>query len=183
MPHNKLRLQLVLYARPKHPGTYHYALFISPKGTRTQPASSATKHHVKNTLQNISGDVTQPWRYERVVISDVQLEHRLLARIIIAKVIDLDVLERTIEAVPIYQVDDPNQGEASSFTCLTWVRAALEALRGQCVVTALGEWMEVEKQALEYVKRKNEEGRWKAEWKGTAGVPMLDLLEGRELVE
>ncbi|KAF1843271.1 uncharacterized protein K460DRAFT_288373 [Cucurbitaria berberidis CBS 394.84] len=182
MPQNKPRLQLALYARPKHPGTYHYALFISPKGTKQQPADSATKHHVKNTLQNTAGEVTQPWRYERLAISDVQLEHRLLVRINIAKVISPHALERIIEAVPVYQIDDPNQIEARSFTCLTWVQATLEALRSQDVVTGLGEWVNIQKAALEYVERKMEVGRWKADWKGEQRVPMLDLRSGREIV-
>jgi hypothetical protein len=49
-PLKKPRLELTLYARPKHPGTYHYALFESPKGTEERPTNFATKHHVKNTL-------------------------------------------------------------------------------------------------------------------------------------
>ncbi|KAF2253518.1 hypothetical protein BU26DRAFT_515866 [Trematosphaeria pertusa] len=182
MPRNKPRLQLALYARPKHPGTYHYALFISQKSTKQQQANSATKHHVKNTLQNISGELTQPWRYERLAISDVQLEQRLLVRIVIAKVTSPDALERILEAVPVYQIDDPDRAKAQSFTCLTWVRAALEELGRQGAVAGLGEWEGIHKKALEYVERKKDMGRWDAGWKGEAGVPMLDLLDGREVV-
>src|SRR4051812_47547491 len=147
MPRNKSRLQLALYARPKHPGTYHYALFISPKSTKQQPTLSATKYHVKNTLQNISGEVTQPWRYERVAISDVRSEHRLLVRVIIAKVISPNALERILNEVPVYQIDDPDQAKAQSFTCLTWVQAALRELRKSGVVTGLKEWEEIQEAA------------------------------------
>lgn len=182
MPRNKPRLQLALYARPKHPGTYHYALLISPKSTKKQQANSATKHHVKDTLQNISGELTQPWRYERLAISDVQLEQRLLVRIVIAKVTSQDALERILEAVPVYQADGPDQAKAQSFTCLTWLRAALEEVGRQGAVAELGEWEGIQKKALEYVERKKEAGRWSAGWKGEAGVPMLDLLDGREVV-
>ena len=186
MPRNKPRLQLALYARPRHPGTYHYALFVCPKSTTKQQQhanNSAIKHHVKNTFQNVSGELTQPWRYERLAISDVQLEQRLLVRIIIAKVTSLDALERILEAVPVYQIDDPDQEKAQLFNCLTWVRAALEELGGQGAVAELGEWEGIQKQALEYVERKKELGRWSVGWKGEAGVPMLDLLNGREVVE
>lgn len=31
MRRNKPRLQLALYARPKHPESLHYALFVTPK--------------------------------------------------------------------------------------------------------------------------------------------------------
>ncbi|CZR61146.1 uncharacterized protein PAC_11042 [Phialocephala subalpina] len=183
MPRHKPRLQLALYARPRHPGTYHYALFVSPKSTKQQHANSATKHHVKNTLQNVSGELTQPWRYERLAISDVQLEQRLLVRIVIAKVTSLDALERILEAVPVYQTDDPNQAKAQLFTCLTWVRAALEDLGRQGVVAELGEWEVIQKKAVEYVERKREVGRWSAGWKGEVAVPIFDLLNGREIVE
>ncbi|OAL56809.1 hypothetical protein IQ07DRAFT_617321 [Pyrenochaeta sp. DS3sAY3a] len=183
MPRNKPRLQLALYSRPKHPGTYHYALLISPKSTKKQQANSATKHHVKNTLQNISGELTQPWRYEHLVISDVQLEQRLLVRIVIAKVTYQDALEKILEAVPVYQADGPDQVKGQSFNCSSWVRAALEELGRQGAVAGLGEWEEIQKKALEYVERKKEAGRWSSDWNGEVGVPMLDLLDEREVVE
>ena len=185
MPRNKPRLQLALYARPKHPGAYHYALFVSPQSTKSNKQATtplATKYHVKNTLQNVSGELTQPWRFERLVISDVQLEQRLLVRIVIAKVTSLDALERILDAVPVYQLNDPDQAKAQAFSCLTWLRAALEELRVQGAVAKLDEWEEIQKKAFEYVERKKEMGRWSADWKGEVGVPMLDLLDGREVV-
>ncbi|PVI03237.1 hypothetical protein DM02DRAFT_588347 [Periconia macrospinosa] len=183
MPRNKPRLQLALYARPKHPGSYHYALLTSPKSTPKQQTNPATKHHVKNTLlpQTISGELpTQPWRYERLAISNIQLEQRLLVRIVIAKVTSsLDALERILETVPVYQTDDLDQVKAQSFNCLAWVRAALDELRVARggVVDGLGEWEEIQAKAVEYVERKKEVGRWRG-----VGVPMLDLLDGREVV-
>jgi hypothetical protein len=181
MPRNKSRLQLALYARPKQPGTCHYALFVSPKSTKQKLANSATKHHVKNTVQNISGEVTQPWRYERLAISNVQLEPRLLIRIIIAKITSPDTLEGILGAARVYQIDDSNQAEAQSFSCLTWVQAALEELSRQGAVVGLGEWEEIQKKAAEYVERKRAAGRWNGDSKGEVGVPMLDLLNGREI--
>jgi hypothetical protein len=70
MPRNKPRLQLALYARPKHPETYHYALFVAPKSAE----GPIMKHHVKNTLQvDVSGQATQPWRYERLRLQILKL--------------------------------------------------------------------------------------------------------------
>lgn len=183
MPRNKPRLELALYSRPKHPGSYHYALFVSPKSTKQKPAISATKHHVTNTLQVVSGEAIQPWRYECLAVADVQLEYRLLVRVIIAKVITPDALERILEAVPLYQIDDSNQAEAQSFCCSTWLQAAVTELGKQKAITELGEWEEILNKALNYLEKKREMGRWDREWKGTAGVPMLDLLDGTEIVE
>ncbi|KAL3427472.1 hypothetical protein PVAG01_00981 [Phlyctema vagabunda] len=183
MPHNKPRLQLALYARPRHPNTYHYALFVSPKTARQPYSTSATKYHVKNTLQNVSGELSQPWRYERLAIPDILLEQRLLARIVIAKVTSLNALERILEAVPIYQTGDADQTKAESFNYVSWVRAALEELGRQGAVARLGEWEEIQKNALYYVERKKEAGRWTATGKGEIGIATFDLLTGKELVE
>ena len=83
--------------------------------------------------------------------------------------------------MPVYQIDDLNQAKAQPFTCLTWVRAALEDLGRQGAVAELGEWGGIQKKALDYVERKREVGRWSVGWKGEAGVPMLDSLKGREI--
>ena len=183
MSRNKPRLQLALYARPKQPGTFHYALFVSPKSTNQKLANSVTKHHVKNTVQNISGEVTQPWRHERLAISDILLEPRLLVRVIVAKITSPDTLEEILGGARVYQIDDLNQAKAQSFSCSTWVQAVLEELSRQGVITGLGEWKEIQKKAVQYVERKRVAGRWNGGLKGEIGVPMLDLLSGREIFE
>jgi len=182
MPRNKNRFQLALYARPKHPGSYHYAFFVAPKNSQ----GPVTKHHVKNTLQiDASGDAIQPWRYERTTITSVEAEPRLLARIIIAKVAkSSDDVQRILESVPIYQVEDLDKAEAQTFTCRTWVRDVLRELSKQgALATNLGEWEVVEREALEYLDKKRAQGRWDVTWKGGSGTPLMDLLEGKELVE
>lgn len=179
MPRNKHHLQLALYARPKYPGTYHYALFTSSK---CKSPAQATKHHVKNTLQSIAGKATQPWRYERTDILDVRSEHRLLARVVIAKVISVSKLESILAAVPIYQVDDPDQEKAQAFNCRTWIRLALEQLQQKGVLAGLGDWESIDRQSVEYVERKAASGRWNALCVGEMEVPMLSLLENREIV-
>ena len=190
MVRNKPRHQLALNARPKHPGTYHYALFGCPKDGVPR---SATKQHVKNTLETISrgSGLTQWWRYECVIIPDVPNERRLLVRVVIGKTIpsshnETQLVDTILAAVPVYQVDDAKyDAEAElAFTCRTWFRDALADLRDQGVVSMgpRGEWMDIEMKALDYVERKKREGRWSGDWKGDVGVPMLDLLNGREIV-
>jgi hypothetical protein len=184
MPRNKPRLQLALYARPKNPGTYHYALLIAPKNAAAQ--APVVKHHVKNTLLvDDRGEATQPWRYERTVISNIEAEPRLLARIIIAKMAKpADEVQRILEDVPIYQVEDLEKAEDQTFTCKTWVRDVLRELIGQGALAAnVGEWDVVEREALNYLDRKRAQGRWDTTWKGASGTPLMDLLDGKEIVE
>jgi hypothetical protein len=123
-----------------------------------------TKHHVKNTLlqHGSVGEIAQPWRYERLAVPHVGLEQRLLVRVVIAKVTSSPTaLETILEVVPVYQVGDPDQADGALFTCLTWIRAALEELRARGAVTGLGKWEGIQNKVLEYVKR--EEGRGKVE--------------------
>lgn len=185
MARNKPRLQLALYARPKHPESYHYALFISPKNNLL----SATKHHVKNTFQTTSsGEVTQPWRYERLTVPDVMQEQRLLVRVIIGKVVtSTDGLEGILEALPVYQVDEIGVGGdgkeiVKEFSCRTWVRDAVEELVQQGAIIGMGTWDEMREKAEDYVRRKKARGRWEVGWEGKPGIPMLDLSSGEEVV-
>jgi len=180
MPRNKDRLQLALYARPKHPDSPHFAFFIAPKNLQ----GPVTKHHVKNTmLIDESGKAIQPWRYERTTITDVEAEPRLLARIIIAKVAkSADEVQQILDGVPIYQVEDNVKDEAQTFTCKTWVRDVLREMSRQGAAN-VGEWDVVEREALAYLDRKRKQGRWDVTWKGRPGTPLTDSLEGREIVE
>ncbi|KAF2705587.1 hypothetical protein K504DRAFT_387627 [Pleomassaria siparia CBS 279.74] len=183
MPRNKPRLELALYARPKHPGTYHWALFVSAKPNRQRASASVTKYHVKNTLQNVHGELAQPWRYERVVDLAIERERlqRLLVRVVIAKVPSVDLLEDLLATVPIYQRDDADRLKALSFSCSTWLRDALEALGTQGAITGIASWNEVKTKALAYVEKKAQEGSWSAGRAEDVGVPMLDLLDGKEI--
>ncbi|KAF2158610.1 hypothetical protein M409DRAFT_30890 [Zasmidium cellare ATCC 36951] len=179
MPRNQPRLQLALYARSKYPDAPHFAIFIAPK-----KGGKATKHHAKNTILSIPGQISQPWRYERVDIPDVTLEQHLLVRVIIGKVTtSLDQVDEILKGIPVYQVDDPDRAKAESFNCRAWAGVALEELKKQGAVTMLeGDWAEIERRAKEYLGKKREQGRWSKDWKGQPGVPLMDLIEGRELV-
>ncbi|KAK4496447.1 hypothetical protein PRZ48_012427 [Zasmidium cellare] len=176
MPRNKPRLQLALYARPKYPDSPHWAIYIAPK-----KGDSATKHHVKNTILSIPGQISQPWRYERAAIPDVTLEQHLLLRVIVGKVKTCpDHLDKIFETMPVYQVDDPDKAKAESFNCRSWVWDALEELQRQGAVTTLEDRTEIERQAREYFAQKREQGRWGKGWK--PGVPLMNLMEKKEII-
>lgn len=181
MPRNKPRLLVAFYSRPKHPDSYHYALLLTPKLNRNQTSFPATKFHALNTLQNISGELSSPWRYERSSVADVSSERRLLVCVVIAKVIDENLLEQMLKNVPVYQKDDAARAKAEASDCVAWVREALDQLQRSAAVSRLTTFDEIERQALEYVACKKDEGRWSSH--PQPGVPVLDLLQGCELVE
>lgn len=182
MARNRLRLQLALYARPKYPDTYHYALFVAPKSAQCQ--TPITKHHVKNTLEIIAGDATQPWRYERTVITRAEDEQRLLVRVVVAKLTGpRELIDHILESVPIYQDDDVDRAQVKTFTCRTWVRDALQLLAEREAISGFSSWIEVERASLEYVNAKQNQRRWSNSWTGPAGVPLLDPLNSmKEIV-
>ena len=162
--------------------TYHYALFVAAKSG----AGSITKHHVKNTLQiDAAGETTAPWRYERTEVSNVEHEHRLLVRVVIAKVLKPgNAAERALKFVPVNVIDGVDKAQAESFTCRTLVRDALQELEKQGVVSnETRGWDAVELRALQYVDNKRAQKRWDSAWTGCPGVPTMDLLVGKEIFE
>lgn len=184
MARHKPRLLLGLYARPKHPGTYHYALFITPRIKSPGKRLAASKYHVKNTIQIIDDQVSQPWQLEQFSTPDISHDPRLLICVVIGKIVSLDMVEKLISQTPVYQVDHPDVEKARSFDCLSWVRDALDRVRLSGAVSSLSDWETIYKGALEYVDSKKKEGRWDA---GRAcddahRIPVLDLLTGCELV-
>ncbi|KAH8723173.1 hypothetical protein GQ44DRAFT_828377 [Phaeosphaeriaceae sp. PMI808] len=182
MARNKPRLQLALYARPKHPDTYHYTLLLAPKCAFT-PADSAIKYHLTDRLQTSQDGVAQSWSYERLNILDIHREHGLLARVVIAKVTLPDAIEKILEALPIIQVDDQNESKSQLCVCLAWVQSALKELEKEGAITGSEGWERIQKKSLDYVEKKRRVGRWHEDWQGGFGVPMLDLLIDREIVE
>lgn len=83
------------------------------------------------------------------------MEYRILARVVIAKVKSVGyTLERTLEALPIYQSDDSDRRQVQSSNCLVGVKSALEALRGQGISTGLRDWEFIQRQSLDYVDKK-----------------------------
>lgn len=108
----------------------------------------------------------------------------MLVAVIVGKVLSVEVVEEVFRRTPIYQSDDPDKDRASEFDCRTWVRDALEGVRGSGSVSGLMEWEALEEQALRCVTEKKAEGRWRAgrgPGSGEMGVAVLDLFAGREI--
>jgi hypothetical protein len=182
---HKPRLLLALYARPRHPDSYHYAILITPKRTQRDNAPiPATKYHVKNTLTNTGAGLSQPWRFERSSLENLHDDPRMLVAVVVGKVLSLEMVEEVFRRTPIYQRDDPDRDRALEFDCRTWVRDALEGVRGSGGVSGLMEWETLEEQALTYVREKKAERRWTAGGGSSSGemrVALLDLLARREI--
>ena len=170
---NKPRLCLALYARPKHPGTYHYALLVCPK----KLGLAADKYHVKNNAGLISHQ-SQPWSYETGNVQDLSQEYLLLARFVIAKVTKPEKIDAVLRRVPLYHEE---KDVADVFTCLTWVHLAAAKLRDAGVVSRLQPWHSIRGRAVRYVEQKKLAGRWDADSSGRPlrpSVPTVDLLRG-----
>ena len=182
MARNKPRLLLALYARPKNPNSSHYALFIMPKhaADKQRRGLSATKLHALNALQVVKGEAVQPWRFERTSTADLNDERRLLACVVVAKITDETAVARTLEAVPLYQDDNPDQAKAQSFDCVAWVREAIGRLKGSKAIASLPSFDTVQHEALGYLARKRHQSRWSEPYE--YGVPIFDLVQGSEII-
>ena len=101
----------------------------------------------------------------------------LLARVVIAKVIDERRLVDIIRSVSLVQ-NHPN------WRCRTWVAAVLSrvAIDGGSVGTAELSWSRIERVSREYVGRKAAEGRYGRGTNPTKAKPTWNMLEGREIV-
>lgn len=187
---NKARLHLALYALPRSPDTYHYALLVRPKDIAATQALSgvltASKYHIKTTHRtNADGIVSQPWIYESYYIHDLADEPLLLASIVIGKLsVSLGRTDEILRNVPIYK-DDDSSSNGAKFNDVEWVRLATEALRQAGAVSDDGfTWEAVFEQSLTYMRRKQAEGRWEVGWKGgnPGTVATFDLLTGRDIL-
>ena len=173
---NKPRLCLALYARPKHPGTYDYALLVCPK----KLGFTADKFYVKNAVKIINGAVSHTWAYEAAKIEDLLQEHHLLARIVIAKVLEIQRVDGVLRRVPLYPAQRNGDEDGSEVaTCVTWVHLALAKLRDAGVVSHLQPWDAIRGRAVFYVEQKKMTGRWDEESAKPPmpSVPTLDLLQ------
>jgi hypothetical protein len=181
MARDKDRLLLALYARPKYPDTYHYALMTCPKSHKRKFAVEGSnlsvfrKYHVKNTIQSVEGQLVQPWIYESLMV-DRASEPGLLVFVVIGKIIKPDQLEKALENVPIYQADSE---KGLSFDCVEWVRSAVESLRSAGIISKTAEWSKLKEQAIDFVAEKKNEGYWNAKRGGSwnVDVPELNLVK------
>ncbi|KAJ5133105.1 hypothetical protein N7448_001866 [Penicillium atrosanguineum] len=186
MARNKLRILLSFYSLPKH-HTIHTALLITNKikNGAKRGTISARKWHVKNTIQLINHVPARPWRREREIIPDIDNDLRLLACAVIAKVYDIDEVERLINSVPVYQPEDVDQDMACVFDSNIWAKEAMKELRWENVVKATLVTKAEEKLNL-YIA--NHPARWNVQ-SGTDVqgeppiVPIIDMFTGKMLRE
>lgn len=188
---NKARLHLALYALPKYPDTYHYALLVRPKDIAATLALSgvltASKYHVKTTIRtDADGIVSHPWIYESYHIHDLTDEPLLLASLVIGKIsVSQDRIADILSRVPIHQDDGSSGARGAKFNDTEWVRLAIEALRQTDVVSDDGlTWKGMLEESLNYMRRKQAEGRWEVGWKGgnPEAVATFDMLTGKDVL-
>ncbi|KAL8665562.1 MAG: hypothetical protein Q9168_007667 [Polycauliona sp. 1 TL-2023] len=177
MPSNKNRLYVVLYARggtahrdPKVEERFHFALAVGPKVETLE--SRGTLFEAK--------DPSGRWEFEERDISVIK-SGMMLARVVVAKIIDDKRLKDVVRGVAVVQGD-------STWNCVSWVEDALQAIRGdgKVVGTSMLEWDLVEQRARDYVKEKKAGNRYNAKAPGgtfdMAFTPTYDMLQGKEIV-
>ncbi|KAI1370647.1 hypothetical protein F4677DRAFT_451161 [Hypoxylon crocopeplum] len=173
MGFNKKRLYLALYPS-RNPSKreelkYHLALIIGPK-VEDRNAVPGMRYHAKNDLKG-------RWYYAEDRLPDVQSSVRLLARILIAKVINEKRLVEILRSVSIVQ-DEPD------YNCREWIMEAVSRIAGdgQAVGTAQLEWAKIEERARGYVASKTAVGRYEVGHDMTESKPVWDMLQEKEIV-
>lgn len=104
----------------------------------------------------------------------------ILVRLRLAKINDIKEAVRLLRFVPI-------RGGSPGWTCLAWVREALETLDWSRVLNRpLGDWDVLRKTAYDYCVGKMAQHRFDGKHGDTAfdldQVPTLDLMEGKETI-
>ena len=136
-------------------------------------------------MQKADDIISQPWLYETTDIPDISLEPRLLACIAIEKIlVPLGRVNQILREVPIHPVEEPG-GRGLDFDCVKWIQRAILALRRADAVSNNGfTWDGIREEALGYMRRKKQERRWEAGWKGgrQEDVATFDMLTGEEVV-
>lgn len=132
------------------------------------------RYHAKERL--VAAGVSQ-WFYEEREIP-LYPTSMLLVRVIIAKILDRDLLKDILRATPI------RQGE-EGWNCVGWVREGLERLEedGDALGTSVTDWGTVRDAAMNYVQWKKDQHRFdgRADW-DTSRPPTYDLITGREVI-
>ncbi|MCJ1246429.1 hypothetical protein MMC30_003636 [Trapelia coarctata] len=186
--------------------TYHWALTIFPKPLfpllpfkPSTPSLSPSIHHSTPLPKRYHAKSLPPtpskpmqWLYEEHYISTTP-ENMLLVLITIGKVTNLPHLEGILRGVPVVQGSE-------SWNCVSWVKDALEALRGdgerervpvlqrgleneKALGTHILEWEMVRDASMRYCAEKRVQRRFdgKADF-DMKRIPTFDLLERKETV-
>ena len=142
-------------------------------GPKTEPENGApgTKHHAKN--RPVEG-----WKYDELPLENVGGEPTLLARIVIAKVLDEKRITNILRSIPVVN-NDPN------WRCLTWIENALVAIAkdGQAVGRSVLDWEKIQEFARRYVGDKTAAGRYRSAVEISRPRPIWDMIEEKEIVE
>ncbi|KAI4284287.1 MAG: hypothetical protein L6R35_004940, partial [Caloplaca aegaea] len=152
MPSDKDRLYVALYARggsaKREPGSdemYHWALLVGPKSDGED--DRRIRYHARDSFGRV-------WEYEeREIYRATSI--MLLARVIVAKVTNVERLQAALRSVPVVQGDE-------SWNCVSWVKNALEAVKvdGKAVGTSNLDWDVVRRTAKDYVQGKKDAHRY-----------------------
>lgn len=172
MPSNKLRLYIALYPSGvvnNEERKYHWGFLVGPK-LETNPPVAGTRYHVRNRAMT-------GWEYEAVPLRNVANTTTLLARILVAKIIDKARLVGIFETTPVVQ-NDPN------WRCRTWIAEVLRRIAddGKTVGTGVLDWTRIESAARQYVANKTASGRYAHASRLLGPKPTWDMITGTELV-
>lgn len=128
-----------------------------------------------NALSNKMYSFDEGWKYEEVELDNVRNTNSLLARVLIAKVEDLQRLITILRSVPVVQ-DDPN------WRCRTWIATALSVLKrdGRAVGTSQLNCETIEATARQYVAQNAPAGRYQRVEDLLKPKPTWDMLENKE---
>ncbi|KAI0431234.1 hypothetical protein F5Y09DRAFT_340911 [Xylaria sp. FL1042] len=171
MPSNKPRLYVAIYrngARNNEQREYHWGFLIGPKLENTQRIP-ALKIHVRRSAWG--------WNLEEHRLWDVRATPTLLARILIAKIEDMNRLIGVLDRVGIVPGDP-------SWTSRHWVAGAVAdiARDGRCVGTAELDWLRIQARGRQYVRAKFQTGRYGDELPLFELKPTWDMLKNMETV-
>jgi hypothetical protein len=127
---------------------------------------------------DVSGGIVAYWIYERIVPTWLRTWN-LLARLVVAKIETPDLIDSTLQYVPIIQGDP-------EWTGRIWVRNAFAALveaRAFGTSVNLMDWETVERDCKGYMEGKIQRGRWQASQEGKyTRLPTMDLITKEELI-
>lgn len=145
---------------------YHWALLVGPKSDGED--DRRIRYHARDSIGGV-------WEYEeREIYRATSI--MLLARVIVAKVTNVERLQAALRSVPVVQGDE-------SWNCVSWVKNALEAVKvdGKAVGTSNLDWEVVRRTAKEYVQGKKDAHRYDGLGNfDMTRAPTYDLLVGRD---
>ncbi|KAG6038541.1 hypothetical protein E4U41_004109 [Claviceps citrina] len=177
---NKTRLYIGLYVRggsPKMAGkedTYHWALLSGPK-REPKSGHQHTMYHVKAKLV-IEGEpkvARSEWEYS----AECDRTSMLLARIVIAKVCNLQRLERILQQVPL-------RPDKEGWNGVAWVREAihLASLDADALGSRVADWDVIRDKAMWYVNQKKSSHRFDGLGQFDITKPATwDMLQDKEV--